>query len=152
MSGESPNHLEVDCPWLSPQCRRIQADISDLTNALGIAALVEYGEMKFILLKAIREFRQEVEQHVQSTDASLAACARRDERFESQISTLRRQHVELGERLDELERELSTLDTADPATVAKLRERVTDLAEMMDAHRIGLQLITAGACRGESMP
>jgi hypothetical protein len=124
-------------PWLTPECDLVQAEIVDLADALSVAALSEYPDLKTSLLRAIGDFRHHLDEHVREVegaggvfdyivggDLSVAPC----------VDCLCQEHRELEACLEELRQRLDGSVLTEPEALEGIRRCAARLKELIRTH------------------
>ena len=124
--------------WLTPECERVQGDILHLAEALSVAALSEFEELKPSFLKAIAEFRAHLRDHADTVEGPGGVCeciAANRPRLEPKVNQLCREHGALELRMAGLEQRLQYFDASDPAWEQAVRQSARHLADQVARHQ-----------------
>ena len=139
--------------WLTPECERVQGDILHLAEALSVAALEEFEELKASFLKGIREFRSHLRDHADDVEGPGGVCecvASNWPRLESKVNQLCREHAGLELRMAGLEQRLQSFDASDPTWADSVRQSARHLAEQLARHQATARAIINRTSASES--
>src|SRR5688572_25628299 len=123
--------------WVTPECARVQGEIRDLAAALAEAALAEYEGLVPSFRKVVAEFRDHLREHVEDVEGPGGVChglLAAEPLLAGRLNHLCRQHAELEQRLEGLERRLEAFDAADPQWERAVRQAALRLAEALQSH------------------
>ena len=123
---------------LTPECRRVQGELIHLAAALDAAALTEYAAIVPSLLRALREFRGHLREHVSAVQgpAGLFEYVETEApQLAVDVDRLRAEHGELDRCMGELERQLETFDAEDRAAADQIKQRARRLGELTCCHQ-----------------
>jgi hypothetical protein len=124
--------------WLTPDCERVQGEILHLAEALSVAALSEFEELKASFLKAVREFRAHLREHADEVEAPGGPCeciASNWPQLEPKVNQLCREHAGLELRMAGLEQRLEYFDASDPTWEDSIRQSARHLTDLLARHQ-----------------
>jgi hypothetical protein len=133
----NPESEQKPC-WLTPECERVQGDILHLAEALSVAALAEFEELKQSFLSAIREFRNHLRDHADDVEAPGGVCecvASNWPQLGNKVNQLCREHAGLELRMAGLEQRLQYFDASDPTWAESVRQSARHLADQLARHQ-----------------
>jgi hypothetical protein len=124
--------------WLTPECERVQGDILHLAEALSLAALAEFEELKPSFLKAIRQFRAHLRDHADAVEGPGGVCecvTANWPQLGPKVNQLCREHAGLELRMSGLEQRLEYFDASDPTWEEAVRQSARHLADQLARHQ-----------------
>jgi hypothetical protein len=149
-----PESEEKPC-WLTPECERVQGDILHLAEALSVAAIAEFEELKPSFLNAIREFRGHLREHADDVERPGGVCecvASNWPQLGNKVNQLCREHAGLELRMAGLEQRLQYFDASDPTWAEAVRQSARHLAEQIARHQATARTILNRTAASETKP